>query len=334
MKKVILCVLALVLVLGLFSGCAPKEQAAKKIVYVTFGTTSTLYKNAAGQGTILGKFSNMQVTVSPTSGVFAMVPLLETDEAQLATLHSIHLYIASTGEGGFQKKYPQLRILQAGFINCYAFHVLASSNIKTIADLKGKRVELGTKGFGPWQAPTVIGSNELRAYGVDPQKEITSMEGESIASMPSDLELGVKDAICASTETAGLVELHQRKGLRILPFPKDQMGVLEKAGFGNMVFHSTLPQTHPVAPGVPSANTLLCVATTKDLDDDTAYTIVKTLIEHQQDLINIDPIFKDWSLNSAVVKGSVPYHPGAIKYYKEKGVWTKEAEEHQKQLLK
>lgn len=308
-------------------------SAPKRLVYVTFGTTSTLYKNAAGQGTILSKFANMQVTVSPTSGVFAMVPLLETGEAQLATLHTIHLYIASTGQGGFEKKYPQLRILMAGFKNCYAFHVLASSNIKTIADLKGKRVELGTKGFGPWQAPTVIGSNELLAYGIDPQKDITSMEGESIAGMPSDLELGVKDAICASTETQGLIELHQRKGIRILPFPKDQMGILEKAGFGTMVFNSTLPPDHPVAPGVPCANTLLCVATTKDLDDDTAYTIVKTLIEHQQDLINIDPLFKDWSLDNAVINAAVPYHPGAIKYYQERGVWTQAAEQHQEQLL-
>ena len=70
------------------------------------------------------------------------------------------------------------------------------------------------------------------------------------------------------------------------------------------------------------------------LSDDIAYHITKALWENYQELAPIHPRLKFWTPDRfASVRAVVPYHPGSIKLYQEKGVWTKELEEHQKKLL-
>jgi TRAP-type uncharacterized transport system substrate-binding protein len=70
------------------------------------------------------------------------------------------------------------------------------------------------------------------------------------------------------------------------------------------------------------------------LSDDVAYHITKALWENYKELAPIHPRLKFWTANRfASTRAVVPYHPGSITFYKEKGVWTKELEEHQKKLL-
>jgi TRAP-type uncharacterized transport system substrate-binding protein len=77
--------------------------------------------------------------------------------------------------------------------------------------------------------------------------------------------------------------------------------------------------------------TLVCATR---LSDDVAYSITKALWENYKELAPVHPRLKFWTPNRfASIRAVVPYHPGSIKWYKEKGVWSKELEEHQKKLL-
>jgi TRAP transporter TAXI family solute receptor len=78
----------------------------------------------------------------------------------------------------------------------------------------------------------------------------------------------------------------------------------------------------------------ITLVTSDMLSEDVAYHITKALWENYQELAPIHPTLKLWTANKfASTRAVVPYHPGSIQLYKEKGVWSKELEEHQKKLL-
>ena len=333
MKRVIGCMVALTVALSL-SSVEGSAQEEKRLSFTTFGTGGTSYATSAAQGTILTKFSRLKVAVSPTSGAGAIVPLVAINEAQLGSLNFMHLQHHTRGTGGLDRPYPSLRILQAGLTNQYGIIVLKRSNIKTPADLRGKTVGIWIKGLGPYQANGVIGYHQLLAYGVDPEKDIRQYTPESIRGCTKDLELGIADAVCTAIVSPTNIELDRRLGASAIPFPREKMGIYGKHGYGLVVRYHPIPADALFCPGLPAAGIQNVLTTNKDLDEDTAYLIVKTLIEHQQELMDINKvIFSEWGLEDAVTKAPGPYHPGAIKYYKERGLWTKEMEEHQKKLL-
>lgn len=86
-------------------------------------------------------------------------------------------------------------------------------------------------------------------------------------------------------------------------------------------------------PRIPILGTPTLLWTTAELNDDVAYNIVKTLIEYQEELASMHKDLKDWTLDTAVQPVLVPYHPEAIKYYREKGVWSEQMEQEQQRLL-
>ncbi len=72
----------------------------------------------------------------------------------------------------------------------------------------------------------------------------------------------------------------------------------------------------------------------QQMKEDVAYMIVKTLWEKDKDLGPMHPRLKDWTKNRYVTpKATIPYHPGAIKFYKEVGAWTAEMDKLQQRLL-
>jgi len=72
---------------------------------------------------------------------------------------------------------------------------------------------------------------------------------------------------------------------------------------------------------VPVAGVANILASTDKLDETLAYNIVKALFEHKADLVAVHKEAEKLTLESAVAGSPIPYHPGAIKFYKEKGVW-------------
>ena len=78
----------------------------------------------------------------------------------------------------------------------------------------------------------------------------------------------------------------------------------------------------------------ITIVGSKMLSDDVAYAVTKALWENYKELAPIHPRLKFWTSDRfASTRAVVPYHPGSIKLYKEKGVWGKALEEHQKKLL-
>jgi hypothetical protein len=86
--------------------------------------------------------------------------------------------------------------------------------------------------------------------------------------------------------------------------------------------------------GVPVLGSPEALFADKDLDEDTAYLIVKVLLESVEDLKLMHRDFAEWVADSAVREMPVPYHPGAVRYYKEIGLWSAKMDQNQAQSLK
>jgi len=101
---------------------------------------------------------------------------------------------------------------------------------------------------------------------------------------------------------------------------------------------STIRPVTPGLPGIkvetPVGHVPIVIQTSTHMPDEVAYTLVKAWWDHYKDLEPIHPQFRGWVPGIYVNKlATVPYHPGAIKFFKERGVWTSEHDKMQEKLL-
>jgi TRAP transporter TAXI family solute receptor len=210
--------------------------------------------------------------------------------------------------------------------------VAADSGIFKYSDLRGKRVA------GNLPTPSLqLQTEGLLANGGVSWSEIKPIPVSSVAE-------GVKAVIDGRSDSSATCaigmpiteELHAKKGARILPIdPSPEAVNRVKAKFPGYPVKVT---PGPGRTGVEKEQYLwaydIYVIAREDLPEQAAYQVVKALWENYKDLGAIHVLLKDWTTDKFVTKEAlIPYHPGTIKFYKEKGVWTDEMAKLQTALL-
>lgn len=208
-----------------------------------------------------------------------------------------------------------------------AVHILtlANSDIQSVADFKGKKVLA--------KIPAAKSNDDIRQavlaeYGLT-DDDIILLSGNNGSHLAQQLREGVGDAamIMQDVPNAAIVELCTMKDVRWIPLPKDKAGFAEslwiKAG---IIPAGTYPKQDK---DVPTVRLLSAFSVRNDMDDEVAYTLVKLFHEHFDELTQMAPWAKNFSVKNTIEGIFMPMHPGAIKYYKEKGAWTEEAEAEQ-----
>ena len=100
------------------------------------------------------------------------------------------------------------------------------------------------------------------------------------------------------------------------------------------MFPAITPETlSGIDPGLKVIATPTLLIARADLSDEFAYQMVKTLIDNYHELKTVNPVLADWKSEVAVRELPVPYHTGAIKYYKEKGLWSSKMDQLQQKLF-
>jgi len=328
----------LLLAIALTCGCynEAKAQPAKAgqktdLNLITTPAGTGTYTVAVGQGMLLNKkLSQFKVTVQPASGALALPRFLAKGEAQLVAIAAPTIYWAYRGEEDFTSPLPSLRLLQSGNDMYFAFLTRPDTGIQSIEALRGKRV---TYDYPSATLLTRLGTLHLQASGLDPKKDVTTLKAEFTTMALTNLMDKRTDAIMASLGGSKMAEAEAKIGIKILPFPESKVPFLRQS---LPVFYAAkTPSGMPgVSPNVPVVATPAVLAANEDLSDDTAYTVVKALLDNHKDLLPVHKDFYGWTPERAVRDLSIPYHPGAIRYYKEKGLWSSEMEQRQAQLLK
>ncbi|MCX7857497.1 MAG: TAXI family TRAP transporter solute-binding subunit [Deltaproteobacteria bacterium] len=286
---------------------------------------------------VINDYTNLKAVVKPMSGPEAWMPYMARGEMQLGVMNMWDAEMAIAGKYEWEKLsqgkgFPNLRLITPTVPNKIGIMVAKDSPVKKIADLKGKKVA----GKYPRSSIT-LQTLALLANGGLEEKDVIMVPVHS----PPD---GVKAIIEGRAEASGTItlgspiieELNAKKGARYLPLdPSPQLVEKMKKYFpGYMV----KVKEGPGVVGITGEQYLwaydIYLATVTELPESIAYTITKALYEHYKEFELVHKLLKEWNQESFLSKDIViPYHPGAVKYFKEKGIWNKEMEEIQSKLL-
>lgn len=286
---------------------------------------------------VINDHTNLKAVVKPMSGPEAWMPYMARGEIQLGVMNMWDAEMAIPGKYEWEKLsqgkgFPNLRLITPTVPNKIGLMVAKDSPVKKVADLKGKKVA----GKYPRSSIT-LQTLALLANGGLEEKDVIMVPVHS----PPD---GVKAVIEGRAEASGTItlgspiieELNAKKGARYLPLdPSTQLVERMRKYFpGYMV----KVKEGPGVVGISGEQYLwaydIYLATMAELPENTAYLITKALYENCKEFELVHKLLKDWNQEAFLSKNVVlPYHPGAVKYFKEKGIWTKEMEEIQSRLL-
>lgn len=222
---------------------------------------------------------------------------------------------AYKGEGQFKDK-PVKNIRALGALYPETVQLVAQPNIKSFKDLKGKSVSSGSPGSGQWQ---LLG-DLLEAYGMsrDDIKEDYSSFSQSTEKL-KDGNLSAS-LITAGTPTSSIVELANGHSINVIALEGKAIEALRK----NQPYYAQSVLPAGTYKGVDKDINTISVraiwATHADLPEDIAYAVTKALYENTDKLAQVHVKGKEISLKTALESVSVPLHPGAERYYKEKGL--------------
>jgi len=228
------------------------------------------------------------------------------------------------------KGFP-IRTIMLGAPIQIVFFVPEDSDIKTILDVKGKRV---VTDYGAFFSSTLSAQTLLANGGLT----FDDVKGVPVPGVADGIKAIIEGrADCALMAVGGAVveELKAAKGARGIPIDPSPEAVKKMqevfAGYFAIKIKPGPAGITEEIWGLGKDITLYCY---EELREDVVYEIVKALWENYEELAPIHPKLKLWTPDKfASTRAITPYHPGAIKWYKEKGVWTAELEELQKKLL-
>lgn len=301
------------------SGCA--KTANKNFILATGGTSGTYYPFGGAIANIWNtKVAGMNVTAQSTGASAENLRLIAKGEAEFAIVQNDVMDYAYNGTDMFAgEKLDNLATIGTLYPEVIQIAASMASGIKTIADMKGMRVSVGDAGSGvEFNAKQI-----LEGYGLtfdDIKKANLSFKESS-----DGLQNGTLDAcfVTAGVPNAALQELAISSGLVLLSVDGDAAAKIS----ASHAYYT--PMTIPMGTyqGMDAdVNTVAVKATlavSAKLDEKTVYDLTKALFENQRELAAAHAKGKSLSADYAVTGVSVPFHPGAAKYFEEIGLSVK-----------
>jgi len=292
----------------------------------------TLGIGTAPQGTIgynmgsaiakaLSEVEKIQGRVQPYSGSSAVFPLVNTGEMDLTVGNVLEAQEAANGEGPYAgRKQANLRIVAVIFPIQVGIFVKKDSPIRSIADLKGRRV---TYGYTAQVTLKRVVDAILANGGIDNSYIKTALVPNVIRGA-DDFAEGKADAGFFAIGAAKVTEVDKSVGgIRFLPLSDDPRAVERmKRIFGYAYVAEVKPGPAYAGIGEPTklmAYDYLVLAGTH-VKDDVAYRVARTLHEHKPKLVESLRAFQAFDTQKMYKPMPAPFHGGALKYYKEKGL--------------
>ena len=313
-KKVLGIVMAATMVLGTCTGV----MAADKLTLGTGGTTGTYYAIGGVMATVLNPvLQESSLTVTSTGASKANIQLVDMGEADLAIVQNDVMYYAYTGTDLFEDEgaYDTFSTV-AGLYDETVQIVTCDSSIASVADLKGKTVSVGDAGSGTeFNAEQILGVYDMT---FDDINVVNASFGDSADSLKD----GKIDAafIVAGAPTTAVVDLATTKDISLVQLDEEHISKLQETY--NFYTETVIPAG--TYKGVDADATTVSVRATliasNDTSEDAVYELLAAMFDNQEDLIAGHAKFEFLNLEDAVKGISVPFHPGAKKYFEEQGI--------------
>ncbi|RYM06365.1 TAXI family TRAP transporter solute-binding subunit [Sporolactobacillus sp. THM7-7] len=310
--------LALTLILG---ACGGGEAGSGKsdtqfISILTGGTEGTYYPLGGSFAKIINAHvDNTEATATSTgASVENMNKLKDGDNDQIAFTQTDIASYAANGKLMFDgKPIEKIRAIGALYPETIQIVATAKSGIKTVEDLAGKKVSVGAPGAGTYaSAEDILALYDL---SMDDIEEQNLDFGESTSGMQD----GTIDAaiITAGTPTGAVESLSASTDISIVSIDENKIAELKK----KLPYYSesTIPKgTYGLKEDVKTVAVQSMLVTTEGMDEDLVYNITKAIFEHTDDIGHQKK--EDISADTALEGVDIELHPGAKKYFDEKGV--------------
>jgi uncharacterized protein len=296
---------------------APAAQAQQFINVLTGGTSGVYYPLGVAIAKIYSdKLPNVKTQVQATKASVENLILLQQGRGEIAFTLGDSLKAASEGdeEAGFKAKLNKLRTIGAIYPNYIQIVATADSGIKTLADLKGKSLSVGAPKSG-----TELNSRAILAAAGLSYKDMGKVEYLPFAE---SVDLMKNRQLNATLQSAGLGvaslrDLSTSTDITVVSVPKE---VVDKIGPPFVAVKIPANTYNGQDKDVPTAAVINYLVTSSAVSDDLAYQMTKLIYDSLPELANAHAAGKEIKLEAAVAGSPVPLHPGALRYYKEKGL--------------
>jgi hypothetical protein len=297
-------------------GAVASVQAADNLVLATGGTAGTYYPFGGAMAKIWTKIKDMNVTAQTSGASGENIRLINKKEVELALVQSDSLDQAWKGADPFKEPLKGMSVIATLYPEVVQVVVRADSPIKTFADLKGKKVGVGAPG-----SATIDNFRQLMdVYGM--KKEDINGQYLSFSESAEAFKDKHIDAfiVTAGIPNAGIMDVSTQNDIRILTVPADVAAKLTQKYPFLAVAKVPANAYKGVTQEVPTVAVNAVLIAGNQLKEDMVYNLTRTLFEYQADLASAHAKGKEVNLQYAVQGVSIPFHPGAVKYYKEKGL--------------
>ncbi len=294
---------------------------AQNISIGTGGTGGVYYPLGGGLAATLSKHvPGMQATAEVTGGSVANLQLINTGKPYIGFTMADATLDAYKGQDKFAGKPVPVRTLAVLYPNRMHVVTTTATGIKKVADLKGKRVSTGSGG----SATEVMAFRVIEAAGLDKDRDMTR-ERLGVAESVSALKDRKIDAFfwVGGLPTAAVTDLANSPGVTIQMIDHADLVPAMNKKYGNLYVKDVIPKE--VYKGMTADNhqaTVMNILVAHEkMDEKTAYNIVKTIFEKRDELVQVHKEAQNIKLeNQKADTSPVPWHPGAVKYFAEKGI--------------
>jgi TRAP transporter TAXI family solute receptor len=309
------------LVAGIGIAGEAAAQQRQNLSIVTGGTGGVYYPLGGGLATLLSKYvPGWQATAEVTGGSVDNLKLVGAGRADIAFTMADASLDAQMGQDKFKGAAVKQKTLAVLYANRMHVVTVEGTGINRFADLKGKRVSTGSQG----SATEVMAFRVLEAAGLDKDKDIRR-ERLGAAESTNALKDRKIDAYfwVGGVPTAAVTDLAATPGTKIKLLDHADLVAKMNAKYGPLYAPGAIKAgSYPgQAADNQQANVWNLLVVSEKMSEKAAYDIVKTIFEHKAEWEAVHKSATEVVLDSQKRENSpVPFHPGAVKYYAEKGI--------------
>ena len=304
-------------ILAVALGTAGPALAQSQLSIATGGTGGVYYPMGGGLAEIINRhIDGYSATAEVTGASVENMGLIATGDADLAIALADTVAQAHDGTGRFEgQALPMVRGLASMYANMVQIVTLDSSDVHTLADLRGHRVSIGAPGSGTEvNAEQILSANGISYDDIEEQRLNFNETADALAN--GDIDAGFWSV---GAPTSSILNLATTQSIRMIPLSAAEM---DAAVGANPIFARTTLGAGvyagveaPVAVvGVPNV-----LVVSSEMEDDLAYQITRAMFENIAELQAVHPAANETTVAFTLEATPVPLHPGAIRYFEEIG---------------
>ena len=326
---------AAIMVLLFATGSALAVDWPKDVKVISPSPGASVHMVQVGFTQVVEKYTPIENwIVQPLGGPSLWLPLMKMGQCDFANHNGADIINAFFGRGLYQKMGPQdVRTVAAGHDYMFMFWTTPDTGIKTLKDLKGKVVYVAQKANPMfWE----MASLQLASAGIKLDDLKSQLTFGKISDAAKDLIEGRVQAMICPVVPSSVMEINEARGETVfVNLAKEQAQYVLDHSEG--YFIQDIAANDKRFRNISAVPNAVCfhndMFTRANMDPEIVYGVVKAIFDHSDEFANAHPQSKYWSLSHRPVANAVPYHEGAIRYFKEKGLWKPENQAYQDMML-